>query len=92
MLPQPALNGGAELDFSCAAHIKWSPRLQPHRAADVMRQLRDILDRTGLSKIIYKPMPTEDLFRMMAAAQGMTNVDTEVAYQALSHVGDHSAR
>ena len=51
-LADAAAANGIMLDYKCAAHIRWNPRKDPERAPEVMRQLRDILDRTGLSKLL----------------------------------------
>ena len=72
-------HAGLKIDYNALQHLHWSPRLQPERASEVSRAIRDVLDRAGLSCVLHRPDPDHDSFMQYAESCGLSDSD------ALSH-------
>ena len=80
---QTTLSGKVGLDIPCIAHVKWNPYKHPERTANVLWQMRAVLDRTGLSNILRHPLPMKHLFYPMATSHGLSTIEADAAYQVL---------
>ena len=73
--PAPTVN------YDALKHLKWSPRKQPERAAEVSRCIRDVVDRTTLSRVLQRPAPSYEQFAQFAKAAGVPDAQLHAAHQ-----------